>query len=124
MRFSHQQLSLWYGTADAPAPLDNTVQPRRGVSVTVAVQPASPCNTVSVRYRVDEGLFQSVRAARLQTDSLQCIDYFRATFPKFWTGERVSYVPILMCAGRVVPDPTTTTTFPSAFRLAEETPGG
>src|SRR5262245_61580244 len=122
MRFSDQQLTLWYGTPDAPAPVDNAVEARRGVAVTVAVQPASLSNTVSVWYRIDDRLMQTIRAVRSKTDFPRNIDYFRATFPTFWSGERVTYLPVLTCAGRTVPDPTTTT-FSSSFRLGGEPPG-
>ena len=49
MRFNNQQLTLWYGTSDAPAPLDGKIEARRGVVVVVAVQPAHSCNAVTVR---------------------------------------------------------------------------
>jgi len=116
MRFSHELLTLWYGTDDAPAPLDDAVEARRGVAVTVAVQPPSPGNAVTVQYRVDEGPLQAVRAARLQTTA-PGIEYHRATFPEFCSGERVSYLPIVTCSGRRAPDPETSATLGSSFRL-------
>jgi hypothetical protein len=120
VRFSHQRLTLWYGTADAPAPPENGIEARRGASVTVAVQPCHPCNTVTVRYRVDEGLIHTVRAVRIRTDFTQRVEYHRASFPDFWSGERVDYLPILSCSGRVAPDPKTAITFPSSFRIGGE----
>ena len=120
MRFSNQQLTLWYGTADAPAPLDCEVESRRGVSVTVGVQPPSLCNAVTVPYSVDRGLIQTVRAVRLRTDFAQGVEYHRAVFPDFWRGERVAYLPILTCSGRSAPDRETAMTFPSSFRLGGE----
>ena len=42
MEYANQGLKLWYGTADAPAPLDDVIQPRRGNMVVVGVQPADP----------------------------------------------------------------------------------
>jgi Protein of unknown function (DUF3237) len=117
VRFKNQQLTLWYGTPDAPAPLDGKIEARRGVVVAVGVQPAHPCNAVTVRYCVDEGLIQSIRAVRVRTDVAQGIDYFRAVFPDFWTGEHVAYLPMVTCSGRTAPDPAMATTFPSAFRL-------
>jgi hypothetical protein len=117
MRFSHQQLTLWYGTPDAAAPPEDSIQERHGVSVTVAAQPPSPSNTVTVRYRVDDGPVQTIRAVRVRTDLAQGIEYHRAVFPDLWSGERVLYLPILSCAGRSAPDPKTAATFPSSFRL-------
>ena len=50
------------------------------------------------------------------------IQYFRATFPTFWSGETVEYLPVVMCKGRRAPDPATAGTFPSGFRLSETSP--
>jgi len=116
VRFNNQQLTLWYGTPDAPAPLDGRIEARRGVAVAVAVQPAHPCNAVTVRYCVDEGLIQTIRAVRVRTDVAQRVEYFRAVFPDFWTGERVAYLPIVTCSGRTAPDPAMATLH-STFRL-------
>jgi hypothetical protein len=117
MRFSHEQLTLWYGTADAPAPLDDTIEDRRGVSVTVGVQPPDPRNAVAIQYRLDQGPVQTIRAVRLRTASAQGVEYYRAIFPDFCSGEHVSYLPILTCSGRRAPDPETRVTLPSSFRL-------
>jgi hypothetical protein len=119
MRFTNEQLTLWYGTADAPAPTDGAVELRRGVSVTVGIQPANPSNVVTVQYRVDGEQLQTARAIRLATDHDRGIEYHRTVLPDFWTGQRVSYVPVLSCAGRSAPDPDTAATLPSSFRLSD-----
>jgi hypothetical protein len=75
-----------------------------------------------VRYKVDEGPVQTIRAVRVRTDPAQGIEYHQAVFPDFWSGERVSYLPILACAGRSAPDPKTAATFPSSFRLGGPDP--
>lgn len=98
-------------------PVRFKAEARRGASVTVAVQPAHLSNAVAVRYRVDEGLIQTVRAVRVRTDVAQGVEYFRAAFPDFWTGERVAYLPIATCSGCTAPDPAMATTLPSVFRL-------
>lgn len=128
MRFSHSGLTLWYATPDAPAPTGGP-EPRSGLSVTLAVEPASPNNTAIVRYRVhrgpnraDQGTIETIRAIRLRTDFARHVDYFRATFPNFATGERVSYLPMVTCAGRGVPDPETALSLPTTFHLAAPTP--
>jgi Protein of unknown function (DUF3237) len=121
MQLTHDSLTLWYGTPDAPAPLGSE-EDRSGVSVTVAASPSNPSNTVSVRYRVDRGLVQTVRAVRTRTDLSRGADYFRATLPDFWSGDTVAYLPVLTCAGRRSPDPETATTLPSSFRLAAARP--
>jgi hypothetical protein len=119
VRFSNQGLSLWYGTADAPAPLDCESE-RRRISVTVAVQPPNPSNAVTVRYRVDGGLLQTVRAVKVRTDYERRVEYHCARFPDFRTGQQVDYLPILTCAGRSAPDPAAAPgTYMSSFRLAD-----
>lgn len=116
MRFSHEGLTLWYGTDDAPAPQDVGV-PRDAVTITIGVQPPSPSNTVEVLYRVDQGLVHTLRAVLIHTDHAYDKQYFRATFPHFWTGNQVTYLPILFCAGRQVPDAVAAHSLPSSFRL-------
>ena len=122
MRFSHDLLTLWYGTADAPAPANGEVTDRRDMSVVVAVQPAHPCNVVIVRYRLDKGPVQTVRGVRMRTDYTQRVEYHRATFPDFWSGDEVAYLPTVTCAGRRAPGPETIETLPSTFRLGEDRP--
>jgi hypothetical protein len=117
VHFTHDKLELWYRTADAPAPNGSTEQ-RRGVSVTVGVRPANSSNSVRVRYRVDARGVETVPALLVNTDFTNRVQYFRATFPTFWSGEAVEYLPVVSCEGRRAPDPVTSRTFPSAFRLA------
>ena len=45
--------------------------------------------------------------------------FFRATFPTFWSGDIVEYLPTVSCHGRRAPDPATANTFPTSFRLSE-----
>jgi hypothetical protein len=118
VHFAHDGLKLWYGTPDAPAP-DGTTERRQGVSVTVGVRPANPSNAVSVRYRVDGRGVEAVSAPLVANDFRRRAQYFRATFPTFWSGETVEYLPVVSCGGRRAPDPATASTFPSAFRLSE-----
>lgn len=117
VRLAHDRLELWYGTPDAPAP-DGTTEPRQGVSVTVGVRPANPSNVVSVRYRVDGRGIETVSAPLVANDFQKRTQYFRATFPTFWSGEAVEYVPVVSCEGRRAPDPATAGSFPSSFRLS------
>lgn len=122
MRFTHDLLTLWYGTVDAPAPRADEVMGRSGVSVVVAVQPSHPCNVVIVYYRVDGGPSETIRAVRMRTDYTQRLEYHRATFPDFWAGDEVSYIPVVTCAGRHAPDPETIASPPSSFRLGNRRP--
>lgn len=116
VQFSHDRLHLWYGTPDAPAP-DGTTEPRHGASVTVGVHPPNPSNAVSVRYRVDGRGTETVSAPLVAHDYSAGKQYFKATFPTFWSGETVEYLPVVSCEGRRAPDPATASTFPSTFRL-------
>ena len=117
VRLAHDRLELWYGTPDAPAP-DGTTEQRQGVSVTVGVRPANPSNAVSIRYRVDGGGVETVSAPLVANDFQKRTQYFRATFPTFWSGETVEYVPVVSCEGRRAPAPATAGTLPSSFRLS------
>lgn len=113
MLITHEGLSLWYGTPDAPAPLGE-LSSRTGASVTIGVRPASPTNSVHVRYRVDGG-FEQIEAAReLRIDHERDAQYFVVKFPPLATGVVVEYCPVLKQAGRQVPDPCRTA-FPSKF---------
>ena len=89
MRFEHQGLSLWYGTADAPAP---AVALRAGADavVTVAVLPASASNQVEVAFRVNGGRIDAVPAKWLRNDPETGAQYFSATLPPLLQpGDRV-----------------------------------
>jgi hypothetical protein len=118
MNLTHDGLSLWYGTPDAPAPGDEGVVPRRGASLIVAARPANPSNTLTVRYRVDGGIAQTVTGRELRTDYAKDAQYFAVAFPPFVTGNTVEYSPILTCGGRQVPPPHIAERFPSKFHLA------
>ena len=119
MNLSHEGLSLWYGTPDALAPEEDAILPRKGNSLVIGVRPASPTNSVSVRYRVDGGHVQTLPARELRTDYQRQAQYFGASFPPFPTGSLVEYSPVLSNAGRQVPAPHMAERFPSRFRLVE-----
>jgi hypothetical protein len=118
VRLAHDGLEMWYSTPDAPAP-DRTTEQRQGVSVTVGVRPANPSNAVSVRYRVDGRAIETVSAPLIASDLQNQTQYFRATFPTFWSGETVEYLPVVSCQGRRAPAPATASTFRTAFRLSQ-----
>jgi hypothetical protein len=118
VNLSHEGLSLWYGTPDAPAPGDAGVVPRRGASLIVGVSPANPTNSVLVRYRVDGGREQSAPGREIRTDYDRQTQYFGVTFPEFVSGKVVEYLPVFASAGRQVPAPHLGNRFPSKFQLA------
>lgn len=103
MNVSHDGLSLWFGTPDAPGPFDDEVVPRAGISLIVGVHPANPTNLVQVSYRVDRGLTQTVPGRELRTDFARGTQYFLVAFPRFVSGEVVEYWPLFSCGGRQVP---------------------
>jgi hypothetical protein len=120
MEYSNQGMKLWYGTADAPAPLEGVVQPRRGNMVVVGVQPADPPNAVTVQYRVDDGPMRQVRAVKFKRDFTTGAEYFRAQLPDFWTGNVVTYLPIATAANRRAPSADCARTLSTSFRLADK----
>ncbi len=116
MKLTNEGLSLWYGTPDAPAPVDE-VASRRGASLVVGVSPANPVNAVNVRYRVDGGLVRSAPGRELRTDYARNAQYFVVSFPPFPSGEVVAYCPIASCAGKQAPAPHVADAFPSKLLL-------
>jgi Protein of unknown function (DUF3237) len=116
LQFTHEGLTLWYGTDDAPSPVSQ-VSLRQDISITVGVNPPSASNVVSVRYRVNGGIVRTLSARRTTTDYICAKQYFCATFPDFLDGDRVEYLVTLFCDGRQVPDLAIARTFPSTFQL-------
>src|SRR4051794_3713213 len=108
MRFENDGMALWYGTPDAPAPLDTvsaaTGSNQANVDLTVAVQPASASNSVFVRFSINGGSPQTITAAFLQHDVFQKAQYFAVTFPVLQVTDKVDYIAICQCPGRQVPD--------------------
>jgi hypothetical protein len=118
VNLAHDGLQLWYDTPDAPAP---PAQVRFGnaASLTVGVQPASPINMVTVRYRVDGGRVRTLDAREIRTNYQTETQYFRADFPSGLAGTRVDYCPVASCAGRQVPRPGTEDRMLSSFVIAK-----
>lgn len=118
MHFTNDGLSLWYRTPEAYAPDDDGVLPRKGAALVIGVKPANPTNSVVVRYRVDNGIVQTVPGRELRTDHERQVQYFAVKFPSFPRGQVVEYAPLLTASGRQVPAPHMADRFPSRFRLA------
>lgn len=104
MRYTHEGLTLWYGTDDTPAP-EGIVNSPDDLSVIAGVSPANPSNTVSLLYRVGRGLEHTVRASLLRTEHGAGQQYFKASFPRLPPGSQVEYTVICENSGRQVPDP-------------------
>jgi len=117
MMYTHDGLTLLYDTPGAPAPLGDRVT-SSDLSFDVILKPPNPSNAVTVRYRVNGGLIQSLRAIAAESDYRQETQRFRATFPKLALGQSVDYAVSGTCAGRQVPDPALARDLPHSFRVA------
>ena len=116
MRYTHEGLTLWYGTKDTPAPM-GVVDWTETLGLVVAVSPANLSNTVSLRYRVDRDVERTVRASLVRTQHDAGHQYFKAAFPSLPPGSRVEYTVICQSSGRQVPDPSSVIGFDSAFEI-------
>jgi hypothetical protein len=105
MKLSHDGLTLWSGTVDAPAPAGE-VRSGEPVSMVVGLSPSHPANYVEVRYRVDGGSLRTHSGVPLRTDERKDAQYFRVTLPPLGEGKHVEYYPVAHCAGRQVPRAT------------------
>ena len=114
-RYTQNGLTLWYGTEDAPAPLQGET-PRGDVAITIAVQPPHPSNRVVIRYRIAGGAVKTLSAILTSTDYAGATQYFRAVFTDLPSGAAVHYSPVVMCGGRQAPDVATAATLPASFR--------
>ena len=117
MNVTHEGLTMWFGTPDAPTPFDEEVVPRDRVSLLIGVHPSNPTNAISVRYRVDDGVPQSIPGRILRTDYARDAQYFAVVFPRFVTGTVVHYWPLLSCGGRQVPAAALVDRVRGSFRL-------
>jgi len=120
MRYTHDGLTLWYGTEDTPAP-EGIVDSGETLRVVAGVSPARPSNTVSVLYRVGQGFERTVRASLLRTDYGSGLQYFQAFLPKFSPGSTVDYSVICESCGLRVPDPRELTGLDREFEVLNST---
>jgi hypothetical protein len=117
VKHTHDGLTLWYGTPDAPAPLGDVVSPS-AASLVVGVNPTNPSNVVHAKYRVDGGVIQIAAGRLLRTDDAHQTQYFVVPFPILPPGSVVEYGAALGCVGRQVPAPGTAERLPSTFSIA------
>ena len=116
MYSEHDGITLWYGTADAPAPAE-TVPAGRPVSVTIAVRPVDSSNRIELRYRVNDAPETNLLATWLRTDPRTGAQFFRATLPAFQPGDTVHYAVICRRAGRQVPSASDLDSSVCSFRV-------
>lgn len=114
MRYTHEGLTLWYGTEDTPAP-EGIVDLTDNLSVMAGVSPANPSNTVSMLYRVNEGIEHTIRATLLRNEFSAGKQYFKAAFPMLPRNSKVEYTIKCESSGRQVPDPCTGTCLKHQF---------
>jgi hypothetical protein len=121
MLLSHEGLSLWFDTPDAPAPPAELAD-MRGACLTVGLEPLNVANAVDVLYRVDDGPVLRLPAREMRADYERSVQYFRARFPDNLRGERVTYCPVASCAGRQVPGPGAQQHMLGTFRVVKAAP--
>jgi hypothetical protein len=116
MRFENDGMSLWFGTADTPAP-GESVAAGDEAGITIAVCPPDGGNKVELHYRVNGGSTKLVLAQWIRSDSASQAHYFKARFPSLTTGDVVDFTVICRCAGRQVPSPEEAKDFAASFRV-------
>jgi len=118
VQFKHENMSLWYGESDTPAP-DKIVQPGKEIPVYAGVKPIDPSNEVEVRYRVNDGPIKTLAAKWLKNNPSRQAQYFRAWLPPFRDGDEVKYGVFCRCAGEKLPATEDERQLLSSFRVAE-----
>ncbi len=121
MRYEQNGTSIWYGTADAPAPegevAASSTGRTAGLTVTLAVHPIGARNTVEVRYRVNGGAGSKIPASLARTDIHSNTQFFVATFPAFHVGESIEYIGVVSWPGGQAPAANVASSFPSSFKV-------
>lgn len=102
MRYTHEGMTLWTGTQDAPAPGD-TVSAGAPISIMIGVQPANASNQVEVIYRVNEKPPKILPTNWIRNDLSGKTQYFKAALPIFQEGDTVEYTVFFRCAGHRIP---------------------
>src|SRR5260370_25550499 len=103
MRHENDGITMWFGTADAPAPSE-IVSEGESVFVTLGIEPQDASHAVKVVYRLNSnpGKPQEASAQWIHSDASGKAQYFRAAFPKFSAGDRVEYTAICTCLKKQV----------------------
>jgi hypothetical protein len=123
VRYDHRGTSLWYGTADAPAPEHDVLAPSgiaSGLSVTVGVRPIGSRYSVEVRYRVNAGASVRVPASLARTDVHSNTQHFVAPLPNFHVGDTIDYVAVLSAPGLQMPVGPDAARFQLSFRVVAQ----
>ena len=118
MRFEHQGMALWFGTPDAPAPID-VVTEGHEVTITVGVAPADASNVVKVLYRTNNGSINTVNAKWYRSGKGGSAQYYLARLSPFHVGDVAEYTATCTCVGRQVPSPDDANRLASSFRVVQ-----
>jgi hypothetical protein len=118
VRVDGDGISLWYRTADAPAPSDR-IDPGVEVAVTIGVHPVDVRYEVTLTYRANDGPAQHLAAQWLWNEPGGGAQYFRAILPAFDPGDTVEYMPTCRRAGIDVPAAGDAAGFASRLRVSE-----
>jgi hypothetical protein len=123
MRYDEDGVSLWYGTADAPAP-QGTIDLARSEQAVVnaGMRPPSASNAVDVIYRINGGLPSRVTAALTTHDPHQQAQYFEAKLPVVRPGDKVDYRVVARLPGHQIPAAATGDAYTSSYVVAESFP--
>jgi hypothetical protein len=102
MYLESQGLSLWYCTADAPAP-EGVAPADVEVPITVGMAPPDASNQVEVFYRINGGPVGQLPARWSGANPGATAQYFTARLPAFHRDDQVEWWVAASCAGRYVP---------------------
>ena len=116
MRFTHEGMTLWTGTQDAPSP-GESVTAGETISIMIGVQPVNASNQVGVRYRVNEEPPKTVSANWIRNDLSGKAQYFKAQLPAFQEGDTVQYSIVCHCVGRQIPPPADAHEVTASFQV-------
>lgn len=100
MNVSIAEPTLWWGTADTPAP-PAEVPTNTPVSLVVGVRPAAFSNAINVLFSIDSQPERILRGYVIRQDHATCTEYFQIDFPFIPPGSCVNYTPQLMSIGRI-----------------------
>lgn len=119
MQSQHDDLRLWYGTPDAPAPPD-LVRAFEPAMLLVGVAPVGLANQVAALVRVDGGSPRVIQGGPLPFSPGDPAQYFRVPLPAAGPGSTVEYAPMLTGAGRMIP--VQPGEYPARYQVASAQP--
>jgi hypothetical protein len=117
MHIEHHDMSIWYGTPDAPAPVESV--PAGVIApIVIGVRPIDMNNHLEVCFRVNQGPSETITARWLRNDIDNKSQYFKVMLPAFRVGDLVEYGVVCYCGSRQVPSEKDATNLPLSFHVA------